>query len=190
MLENVSIIIPIAPKEKQHKKLLDDLKKTKAEIIISSEGTRTKSLNVGASKAKNNFLWFLHADSRINSENLNSLRKSIEKKPEALHYFSLTGLPFLNRWGANIRSHLFGLPYGDQGFCLSKYLFQKLEGYPENTPYGEDLIFIRRAKKAGIKLNHIPSKLYTSARKYHEYGWLKLTFVRQWQLIKLLRQKL
>lgn len=190
MLENVSIIIPIAPNETQHKILLGDLKNIDAEIIISSKGTRAKSLNAGAAKAKNNFLWFLHADSRVNTENLNNLRKFIGENPEALHYFSLTGLLVLNTWGANLRSHLLGLPYGDQGFCLSKMQFEKADKYPENIPYGEDLIFVRQAKQASIKLNHIPSKLRTSARKYKEHGWLKLTALRQYQLIKLIRQKI
>jgi hypothetical protein len=111
-----------------------------------------------------------------------------------LHYFDLAydggHLTNSNSLGANIRSRLLGLPYGDQGFCISKNLFNKIGGYPEDVPYGEDLLFIRLAKRAGIKLNRVPSKLLTSARKYKQYGWLKLTVLRQWQMVKLLRQNL
>jgi len=193
-LDRISIIIPLAPGEAAHEQLLDDLKHLGSEIIVSSEGSRGKSLNAGAEKARNPFLWFLHADSRVSAENLIDLEQALTRRANALHYFDLAyedgGLATLNACGANIRSRLCGLPYGDQGFCISKTLFEKSGGYPENVPYGEDLLFIRRAKKAGIRLNRIPSQLKTSARKYHQHGWLKLTVLRQWQMLKLMRQEL
>lgn len=193
-LDRVSIIIPLAAGETAHERLLDDLKHLGTEIIVSSEGSRAKSLNAGAAKARNPFLWFLHADSRVSAENLVGLQQALARRSNALHYFDLAyeegGLASLNALGANIRSRLFGLPYGDQGFCVSKTLFEKIGGYPENVPYGEDLLFVRLAKKAGIRLNRIPSKLSTSARKYQQHGWLKLTMLRQWQMLKLMRQEL
>lgn len=193
-LDRVSIIIPLAPGETAHEWLLDDLKHLGNEIIVSSEGSRAKSLNAGAAKASRPFLWFLHADSRVSAENLVDLEEALARRSNALHYFDLAyeegGLATLNAWGANIRSRLCGLPYGDQGFCISKTLFEKIDGYPENAPYGEDLLFIRSAKRAGIRLNRIPSKLKTSARKYHQHGWLKLTVLRQWQMVKLMGQEL
>jgi hypothetical protein len=193
-LNHVSIIIPVASSETAHDQLLGDLKHLNNEIIVSSEGSRAKSLNAGAAQATQAFLWFLHADSRVSADNLTDLAQALEKRPDALHYFDLSyeenGLPTLNAWGANIRSRLFGLPYGDQGFCISKTLFNKIGGYPENISYGEDLLFVRLSKKSNIKLNRIPSKLLTSARKYNQHGWLKLTVLRQWQMLKLMRQKL
>ncbi len=183
MLKNVSIIIPLAPHETSHELLLDDLKHTSAEIILSCEGTRAHSLNRGADKAHNTFLWFLHADSRVSAENIEMLGHALESHPKTLHYFDLAfdGLS-LNAWGANMRSRLFGTPFGDQGFCIAKPQFSP---YPEDVPYGEDLLFVWHMRQAGIKLNNIPSKLLTSARKYREQGWLKLTFLYQWRWIKL-----
>lgn len=194
VLERVSIIIPVAHRETAQQQLLDDLAQLNNEIIVSSEGSRAKSLNAGAAKAKHDVLWFLHADSRVSTENLIGLQQALENDSGALHYFDLAyengGLAALNAGGANIRSRLFGLPYGDQGFCVSKELFDKIGGYPQDVSYGEDLLFVRLAKRAGIKLNRIPSKLATSARKYQQHGWLKLTVLRQWQMVKLLKQPL
>jgi glycosyltransferase involved in cell wall biosynthesis len=194
VLDNVSIIIPTAPDETEQQQLLNDLKQLNNQIIISAEGSRAKSLNVGAVKASDDFLWFLHADSRVSTENIFALEQALKKRSNVLHYFDLAydggHLTNSNSLGANIRSRLLGLPYGDQGFCISKNLFNKIGGYPENVPYGEDLLFIRLAKRAGIKLNRVPSKLLTSARKYKQHGWLKLTVLRQWQMVKLLRQNL
>jgi hypothetical protein len=194
VLDKVSIIIPTATDETAQQQLLNDLKLLNNEIIVSAEGSRAKSLNVGAVKASDDFLWFLHADSRVSAENIFALEQALKKGPNVLHYFDLAydggHLTNSNSLGANIRSRLLGLPYGDQGFCISKNLFNKIGGYPEDVPYGEDLLFIRLAKRAGIKLNRVPSKLLTSARKYKQYGWLKLTVLRQWQMVKLLRQNL
>lgn len=192
--DRLSIIIPIGPSEKSHEKLVEDLRALNCEIIISSETSRAQSLNAGAAKATGDFFWFLHADSRISNKALQDLEQALASKPNFLHYFDLEyeggGLPALNSYGANIRSRLLGLPYGDQGFCLSKPLFNQIGGYPENVLYGEDLHFVRKAKRLAIKLNRISSRLSTSARKYHNQGWLKVTLVHQWQFIKLMMGKL
>lgn len=194
MLDHISIIIPVAPDEAAHENLLQDLQQFDAEIIVSSEASRAKSLNAGAAKANQSFLWFLHADSRVRPDNITLLKLALSLRPDALHYFDLAfeegGLATLNACGANARSRLFGLPYGDQGFCISKTVFDKVGGYPEDVPYGEDLLFVRLAKKAGVELNRIPSELSTSARKYQQQGWLALTAKRQVQLWKLMRRKL
>ena len=194
VLSHVTIIIPVAPEETAQERLLDDLKHLNNEIITSSEGSRAKSLNAGAAKVEHEFLWFLHADSRVSTDNLAKLQQALEKHPDDLHYFDLAyaggGIATLNAGGANMRSRLLGLPYGDQGFCISKSQFDKIGGYPEGVAYGEDLLFVRLAKRAGIKLNRIPSRLLTSARKYQEKGWLTLTALHQMKMLKLLRQKL
>lgn len=191
MLEKVSIIIPVYKQETELENLLADLApvKNSAEIVVKSEGSRAKSLNAGASVATRPFLWFLHADSRVSKQNLQALSLALQEKPDALHYFELAfgkdgpALAAFNAWGANWRSRLFGVPYGDQGVCLSREQFAKTEGYPEDAPYGEDLLFIWRARHSGIRLNRISSKLLTSARKYKQQGWLKLTILYQWRWI-------
>lgn len=194
VLDDVSIIIPTAPNETAHLSLIEILSKTDAQIIVSSENGRAQSMNIGAQKAEKQYLWFLHADTFLTDKNLSALENSLQQYPEALHYFPLkftpSGLPSINGWGANIRSILFGLPYGDQAFCLLKEKFYQMGGYDENTPYGEDLLFIRKIKKRGVNLKKIPSYLLTSARTYQYHGWLKTTLLYQWRLQKLLRVKL
>lgn len=194
MFDDVSIIIPCAPNETAHEALLKDLEQTKAEIIISSEGARGISLNAGAAKARNEMLWFLHADSRLNAQNIEALDKAIAAQPLALHYFDIkfdqAGLVQMNGVAANIRSRLFGLPYGDQGLCISKTQFDMVGGYPEDATYGEDVLFVRKAKKAGVKLNPVRSKMLTSARKYSARGWLRVTALHQKYIFKLLREKI
>ncbi len=187
--KNVSIIIPNKNDDTYLKKLLNMLSYLNAEVIVETEGTRAENLNNGATKATKEFLWFLHADSNITPENIKQLELSIQEHPNALHYFDLKfdgdKKMSINAWGANLRSRIFGTPFGDQGFCISKKMFEQAGKYPTNVPYGEDLIFVWHARQRGIKLNRVPSALLTSSRKYKQRGWLKLTLLYQWIWIKM-----
>jgi len=193
-LENISIIIPVAHDETHLDVLLSELAGCGAEILTPRDKKRAENLNTGASEARRPYLWFLHADSHVDDRNFQALQKAIDCKPDALHYFTLDygskGPVQWNAHGANIRSRLFGLPFGDQGLCLSKAVFQRLGGYPEHCDYGEDLLLVRKARKANIEINHIPVKLKSSPRKYQETGWLKLTARRQIQMMQLMMQKI
>ena len=73
-LSKVSVIIPVWHQETELETLLKDLENTDAEIILSEEGSRAKSLNIGASKASRDILWFIHADSRISKENIEEFK--------------------------------------------------------------------------------------------------------------------
>ena len=114
--------------------------------IISQQG-RAQQLNCGALNANNSILWFLHADSRISKRSINNLVKIINSNDDPLYYFDLKFLddgPILtkiNELGVWIRSHLFNIPFGDQGFCISKENYNKLKGYDENLGQGEDSCF-------------------------------------------------
>ncbi len=189
LCRDISIIIPVADGETELDALLKDLEGCGAQIIVSSEGGRAASLNMGAQQAERQYLWFLHADSRVRDGNIHRLISAISEMPDRLLYFDLEfiggGLPALNAWGANMRSRVFGAPFGDQGFCIAKDVFEKSGGYPEDVPYGEDLMFVWQMRQAGVKLGRVPSRLQTSARKYQVHGWLRLTLLYQWLWIKM-----
>lgn len=188
--KNISIIIPVGPKENALEVLLQDLRsiEKEVEVIVVRGSSRPKQLNEGAQKATREFLWFLHADSRVSPNTLKSLLKSLNKNPHALHYFNLRFLPdgpplmFVNEIGCWMRSHILGVPFGDQGFCVSKRIFENISGFPENIPYGEDHLFVWRARQKGISLRCTGAPLHTSARRYAETGWARLTwaYARRW----------
>ena len=137
-------------------------------------------MNAGAGIAKNACLWFLHADSRLDNLCLNALDNFDFKKPR-LAYF---GLRFLNdgpsRMGINsfgvwFRSRFLRIPFGDQGFVISKSCFEMLGGYREDLSSGEDHALVWKARKNGVRLLHLNANILTSARKYMKYGWGKTT---------------
>ena len=159
--------------------------------IIISKKTRAISLNEGARKTTSDYILFLHADSKIEDDTIENLINYIKvRNVEGMYYFSLKfdqgKILRLNSIGANLRSFLFSLPYGDQGFCISRKLFMKTGGFPENVSYGEDLYFVLKLKQMGISILNNQNYIITSSRKYLNNGWLITTLQHQWRLISIL----
>ncbi|MBF2734813.1 MAG: glycosyltransferase [Betaproteobacteria bacterium AqS2] len=199
-----SVVIPLAPGEDMHPPLLAALAalpagcevivagakppaaKLKGERFVKAAGPgRARALNAGAAAAANDWLWFLHADSRVGPEHFELLAAAAAEGGEALRYFRLRffdgGLPHrLSAAGAAMRSVLFKAPFGDQGFFVPRSLHERLGGYREDAPYGEDHLYARAAARAGVPLRMLPAAVGTSARRHLEAGWLRLTLRYQW----------
>ncbi|VAX05113.1 glycosyl transferase [hydrothermal vent metagenome] len=210
-LKNLSIIIPLGPDEDQFGPLMADLSGLglAAEIIvvscddnvlkepaiesvrvIKSRQGRALQQNAGAKAASREFLWFLHADSRLSERVIAALEAAIKASPRALHYYHLkfcrdgpAGMA-VNEWGAWFRSEILRIPFGDQGFCLRKDIFHQIGGFPQDAPYGEDHLLVWYARQAGVKLRCTGADLPTSARKYAAHGWFALTVKYQWRWIR------
>jgi len=150
---------------------------------ITTAAGRAHQMNLGAKLASRPFLWFLHADSRIGGDALAALERSLETHPHALHYFDLAfqddgpRLVRLNALGARLRSRYLGLPFGDQGLCMSRDTFQRLGGFDEDVNYGEDHLLIWAAHRHRVPLHCVGALITTSARKYGANGWLATTLV-------------
>lgn len=181
---NISIIIPVGPGETSLDALLGDLRPIaqEAELLVVRGASRPKQLNEGARKATRNFLWFLHADSRLTPKTRAALCESLGKDPRALHYFNLRFLPdgpplmWVNEIGCWIRSRILSVPFGDQGFAIAKENFERIGGFPEHVPTGEDHLFVWRARQKKVRLRCTGASLYTSAHRYAETGWAQLTW--------------
>ncbi len=182
---NISVVIPLAPGESEHHNLLAALPDD-WEVITASEQDRARSLNAGAARANGEYLWFLHADTQLPPQAVSRLVAAIAQYPDRLYYFDLvfhdreTALMVLNQLGAQFRSHVLQMPYGDQGLCIAKTLFDEIGGYPEGSEYGEDHLFVWHARQHGVRLKPVGATLKTSARKYIRHGWLKTTLAHQY----------
>jgi GT2 family glycosyltransferase len=146
--------------------------------LLSSAPGRGSQMNAGAKAAEGKFLWFLHADSKFGDDTLSALLRAMQNYPDSLLYCDLafwgdaTPFMFLNAWGVYFRSRILDIPFGDQGFCIKKNIFHKLGGFPQDVSYGEDHVFVWKARQHGITVKPICATLYTSARKYKKDGWL------------------
>ena len=185
----LSIIIPLAPNDSADD-LIKQIQRLGYDPIVVSEETRAKSLNRGVMLANGEHLIFLHADTKIEDSSLEKLPGILRGNLETMYYFKLKfdrgGLVYFNSLATNLRCYLFSIPYGDQGFCISKRLFLEAGGFSENMTYGEDMHFVLKLRRLKIAVRQLPFSITTSARKYYEKGWFKVTLIHQWRFWKIL----
>ncbi|MDQ3556998.1 MAG: glycosyltransferase family 2 protein [Gemmatimonadota bacterium] len=199
-LRELAVVIPVAPGDRAWETLLADLRALPAEaevVLAGSEAPppdlpsnlrwaraqrgRARQMNAGARATDRTWLWFLHADSRFAPDTLPSLRRALATAPDALHFFDLAflddgpALMRLNQAGAWIRSRWGGMPFGDQGFCLRRELWERLGAFRTDAPYGEDHLLAWKARRERVPLRPTGGTLRTSARRYRERGWLATT---------------
>lgn len=212
----LSIIVLVGPGDRLDHRLRSalDTRPASCELIISAAGTtpdsspdsspqgavtlagpagRGRQLNAGAKAASAGWLWFLHADSVIQPDAVERALAFAQRGCEAIGYGWLRFLPDgpaltqLNAGGANLRSRLLGLPYGDQSLCIPAKRLQSLGGFREDLERGEDLDLIVRARCAGLPARPMGLSIATSARRYAQRGWLRTTWQHQVEASRLIR---
>ena len=208
----LSVIVPLGPDEVEWHGLVPQLGAAlphESEVIIVGAGStvpkppadwpeylalrrfgtgagRARQLNHGALQAAGEWLWFLHADSRLEPDTVPALLAFLARGEAALGWFDLAFRPGgpalmqMNAYGANLRSAWLGMPFGDQGFVLPARCFATLGGFREDTRYGEDHLLAWTARQAGLPLRRIGARLLTSARKYERGGWAATTAQHLW----------
>jgi rSAM/selenodomain-associated transferase 2 len=202
----LSVIVPVGPGERAWRALLPQLAPLArhAEVLLvasrpedpgesapagvpvrrlSAPQGRASQQNAGARVATGEWLWFLHADSRLGPDTAAALQRTLDgKRADALYYFDLRFLADGPRWtalnalGTWLRSRLFRLPFGDQGFLLRAETFARLGGFDESVALGEDLSLVMTAQQADLPIRPIGAALRTSARRYAERGWARNTW--------------
>ncbi|MFW6266931.1 MAG: TIGR04283 family arsenosugar biosynthesis glycosyltransferase [Halanaerobium sp.] len=174
--ENISseIIISDANSDDQTKEIAA---KKGAKIVNSKSASRGLQLNRGAEIAAAPLLLFLHADSKLEASALNDLVKKMgENQNKIGGAFSLkieSENPLLKfiSWSSNLRAKYLNLIFGDQGIFIRKEVFESLGGFPE-IELMEDWEFSKKMAAAG-DLIFLEKQIYTSARRWEEYGILK-----------------
>lgn len=148
---------------------------------IRSVTGRARQLNAGAAASTGDWLWFLHADSRLTPQCPEALTRFIAMDRDTIGYFDLRflgdgpALTGINTFGTWWRTRLFGMPFGDQGFLMSRRVFDALGGFDECLPSAEDHALVWTARRANVPVKSVGAFLYTSARKYAQQGWWKTT---------------
>lgn len=145
-------------------------------------------MNKGASIAKGDVLFFLHADStppkKFTGSILNAVNKNYNSGCFRLsfdhsHWF-LTANAWFTRFNIN------AVRFGDQSLFVTKKVFQKSGGFREDLLLMEDQEIIQRLKKnSNFKILH--DVVTTSSRKYLNNGVFRTQgiFFRIWAMYYL-----
>lgn len=192
----LSVVIPVRNEAQALPALLDDLAALQAagaELIVvdggSSDGTveraqgradqvlktepgRALQMNAGAAHAQGEYLWFVHADTRVTEPSLRRLQDVLQQRPLWGRFdVRLSGLGVAFRvigTMISLRSRLTGIASGDQGIFVRKTAFVALGGYAP-IPLMEDLQLCRQLK-AQARPRCLRPPLSTSSRRWEQHG--------------------
>ena len=151
--------------------------------ILQGPPTRGGQLGRGCDTARGAWLLILHADTRLapgwaveaaahiaTGQGPACFRLAFDARGPAAAWVAA--------W-ANLRSRLFGLPYGDQALLVSRRDYARAGGYPD-IPLMEDVALIRALPRVSL----LSSRAITSADRYRRAGWLRRGARNLWTLAR------
>lgn len=151
---------------------------------ISGAPSRGGQLRRGCAAAQGEWLLVLHADTHLEPGWAAAVSRHLQEGQGAAACFRLRfrarGLmpAWVAGW-ANLRSRLFGLPYGDQGLLIRRADYEAAGSYPDQ-PLMEDVALAQRL--SGLTM--LPSAALTSAARYQRAGWLSRGGRNLWTLAR------
>lgn len=208
MSPRLTIVVPVLDDAASLRRLLTRLGSVdpRAEVIVSDGGSRDDpaavaracgaafttgeagrgaQLNLGASRAEGEILWFLHADSRPPEGAVALLLGAMEDPDIVGGAFGFRlgaagAWPCLLSAAVNFRSKCLHLPYGDQGPFVRASVFRELGGF-RPIPIMEDVEFVRRLRRRG-RLVILDPAMEVSPRRWEREGALRTTLRNQFLL--------
>ena len=162
--------------------------KCNAITILSEKKGRAAQMNLGASIAKGDILYFLHADSIPPERFTHYIRNAVDNGFSSgcfrlcfdySHWF-LKANSWFTKFDVN------AVRFGDQSLFVTKDVFKKSGGYKEDLLMMEDQEIIHRIKLHG-KFTVMNNVVITSAKKYLDNGIYRMQaiFFRIWFLYYL-----
>ena len=154
-------------------------------VTVQGAASRGGQLRRGAQVAGGGWLMFLHADTVLPAGWAGAVSaQMVQGAPAAfqLGFDATWVMPRLVAGWANLRSRVFGLPYGDQALLISRADYEAVGGFAD-IPLMED-VAMARALKGRIAL--LPLAVRTSAAKYQRDGWLRRGARNLWILMRYL----
>lgn len=154
-----------------------------ADRVLVTDAGRARQMNAGARHARGEWLWFLHADTRISPDALAALRGALSASVVWGRFdVRLSGRPRMLRVverAMNRRSRLTGIATGDQGIFVARAAFSQIGGYPD-IPLMEDIALSRALCRLG-RPACLKAPLVASGRRWEAHGPVR-TIALMWGL--------
>ncbi len=200
-MTTISIIIPTYNEAEGIEKLVNQLMESSNETVIdlivsdggSEDGTiekaasagatallsprkgRAAQMNYGASLAKGDVLYFIHADSFPPQTFVADIQQAVTEGYDLGRYRTIFNSPKiilkLNAWAT--RFDLFMCMGGDQTLFIRRQLFEAFNGFKEDMQIMEEYEFCARVRKTS-RYKILPGTALISARKYDTNSWLRV----------------
>ena len=150
--------------------------------ILHSEPGRAQQMNTGARHAKGKYLWFLHADSKVDFDFESIIEFGLKTKKWGWFNVRLSNTKIIFRIiesMMNYRSKITSVATGDLGIFIHKHIFIEQGLFP-SIALMEDVKFSKQMKSLGSPfISDTP--LETSARRWEENGIIRTVF-KMWAL--------
>ena len=150
--------------------------------MTKSKAGRALQMNTGAALATGEVLLFLHADTKLPMDAIESVSEAMKRAEWGRFDVQIASRqPTLRLVSQmiNWRSRLSGIATGDQAIFISQSLFERIGNYP-NQALMEDVELCKQIK--GItKPACLKGKVITSARRWQQHGTWQ-TIILMWHL--------
>lgn len=198
----VSVVVPVFDDGVSLRRLLDDLRGSGFEIVVADGGSSDDSVSVacsscrlvtaprgrgiqldaGARAANGDWIWFVHADTRLPVPAAAALADKLDRPGWGFFRVSLDGQSLSYRVierAMTWRSAATGIATGDQGIFVHRELLDRAGGVPKQ-PLMEDIELCRRLRRLA-KPCRLSPRLIVSSRRWERYGVVR-TILQMWWL--------
>ena len=157
--------------------------------VLAAPRGRARQLNAGARASTGAVLWFVHADTQIESGALDEMSRALADPGVVGGGLSLRfdqrgpALDFL-AWTSTARAKRLHHIFGDQAMFVRRDIFDRLGGFPD-LPLMEDLEFSRRLHRAGRTVV-LSATSTASARRLTAHGTVRMIAFMQYLKLRYL----
>ncbi|MDE0179432.1 MAG: TIGR04283 family arsenosugar biosynthesis glycosyltransferase [Gammaproteobacteria bacterium] len=197
----ISVVIPVFNDAVPLSRLIDDLRDTDLEIVVVDGGSDDDSVSVakdagrvvsaprgrgmqmaaGVPAANGEWLWFMHADTRLSQQVVAALLDRLDKPRWGFFSVRLDGGSWPYRMIERTmcwRAAASGIATGDQGIFVHRELLDAVGGVPRQ-PLLEDVELCRRLRRLA-KPMVLREPLLTSSRRWERDGIVRTILVMWW----------
>ena len=197
----ISVVIPVLNDATPLRRLIDDVRDTEFEIVVVDGGSDDDSVSVGSGAgrvvsaprgrgiqmaagvgaASGEWLWFVHADTRLPQRVVTALVDRLDRPGWGFFSVRLDGESWPYRMierAMSWRAATSGIATGDQGIFVHRELLDAVGGVPRQ-PLLEDVELCRRLRRLA-KPVVLREPLLASSRRWQRHGIGRTILVMWW----------